>query len=34
MERRRPVERCDFVRQYDPNIGRYRDIRVCQEYRR
>ena len=34
MEHRRPVERCDFVRQYDHRYGGYRDVRVCQEYRR
>ena len=28
-ERRRPVEQCDYVRQYDHRIGGYRDIRVC-----
>jgi len=28
-ERRRPVEQCDFVRQWDHRIGAYRDIRVC-----
>ena len=28
-ERRRPIEQCDFVRQYDYRIGAYRDIRVC-----
>jgi hypothetical protein len=31
MERRRPVERCDFVRQWDHRYGGYRDIRVCRE---
>ena len=31
---RRPVERCEFVRQYDPQIGRYRDVRVCYGHRR
>jgi osmotically inducible lipoprotein OsmB len=29
IERRRPEERCDFVRQWDHRIGAYRDIRVC-----
>jgi osmotically inducible lipoprotein OsmB len=26
---RRPVEECDFVRQWDNRIGAYRDIRYC-----
>lgn len=34
IERPRPVERCDFVRQWDNRYGGYRDVRVCQEYRR
>lgn len=29
IERRRPVERCDYVRQWDNRIGGYRDIRIC-----
>ena len=29
IERRRPVERCGFVRQWDHRYGGYRDIRVC-----
>ena len=34
IERPRPIEQCDFVRQWDPRIGAYRDIRVCRESRR
>jgi uncharacterized protein YcfJ len=34
MDRRRPVERCDYVRQWDPRYGGYRDVRVCQLDRR
>ena len=30
----RPVEECDFVRQWDNRISAYRDIRVCRMVRR
>ena len=29
VERHRYPPRCDFVRQWDPRIGAYRDIRYC-----
>ena len=33
-ERPRPVERCGYVRQWDPQYGVYRNVRVCQLDRR